>query len=90
MIRYGNAFEEASIPIIGIFIISRVIDPIEVLSGPGCIFPFLIMREAFRKISKAGYLTLILRLKVNRMAPAWDYTCQKPSLKNTATENCPL
>jgi signal transduction histidine kinase len=40
-IRYGNAFEEVSIPTIGIIILSTVLDPMEVLLGPTCFIYFV-------------------------------------------------
>ncbi len=57
-IRYGNAFEEASLPTLGIVITSFLIDPIEVLLGPGSFLYFVfILLSALRLDFKLSAFT---------------------------------
>lgn len=57
-IRYGNAFEEASLPTVGIIITSFLVDPIEVLLGPGSFLYFVfILLSALRLDFKLSAFT---------------------------------
>ena len=57
-IRYGNAFEEASLPTLGMIITSFLVDPIEVLLGPGSFLYFIfILLSALRLDFKLSAFT---------------------------------